>query len=122
MLALTIESISSCFLTHYMYTTHAFVVKLDDVRTRGRCFACWALSFSHYVRYPTYTVHICCLKENRLVVEPFTANSIFRIMEITFTLGHFLIYFQFPHILSISPYCSYARKFHPQKIYRSMLS
>ena len=37
-IAFTIESVSSCFLIHYIYTIHAIVVKLDDVRTRSRCF------------------------------------------------------------------------------------
>ena len=30
-LAFTIKSVSSCFSIHYIYTTHAIVVKLDDV-------------------------------------------------------------------------------------------
>ena len=86
---------------------HPCHVKLDGFRTRNRCLGCWTLSSSHYVRYPTHTTNICCQKENRLVVIPFAANDVFRIMEITFTSGHFLIFFQFWHLLSIWPYCSY---------------
>ena len=35
-LAFMTESGSSWFLIHYIYTTHAIVIKLDDVRTRNR--------------------------------------------------------------------------------------
>ena len=80
---------------------------LDDFRTRNKCFGCWTLSSSHYVRYPVHTTNICCQKESRLVVIPFAANDVFRIMEITLTPGHFLIFFQFWRLLSIWPYCSY---------------
>ena len=37
-----------------------FKLKLDDVRTRNRCFGCWTLCSSHYVRYPTHTISNCC--------------------------------------------------------------
>ena len=86
---------------------------------RDTCFydrACKAMFFDplylhrvedNYVRYPTHTIKICCQKGNRLVVVPFAANYVFRIMEITLTLGHFLIFFQVWHLLSIWPFCSY---------------
>ena len=37
-----------------------FVVNLNDVRTRNRYFCCWTFCSSHYVRYPTHTINICC--------------------------------------------------------------
>ena len=93
MLAFTIESVSSWFfLIHCIYTTHAIIVKLD-VTTRNMCFRWWTLYLSHYVRHPTHTINICCQKENKLVVVPFTANDVFTIMEIIFAPGHFLISF-----------------------------
>ena len=103
-LTFTIDSVRSCFLIHYIYTTHTIVVKLDDVRTRNRCYGCWTFCSSHYVRYSTHTINIWFQKKNRLVVVPFAANNVFRIMEITFTTGYF-IFFQFRHLLSIWPYC-----------------
>ena len=65
------------------------------------------LNHDNYVRYPTHTISICWQKANRLVVVPFAANDVFRIIEITLTLGYFLIFFQVWHLLSIWPFCSY---------------
>ena len=65
------------------------------------------LNHDNYVRYPTHTISICWQKGNRLVVVPFAANDVFRIIEITLTLGYFLIFFQVWHLLSIWPFCSY---------------
>ena len=45
-LAFTIESVSSCFLIHYIYTIHTTVVKVDDVRTR-KWNIFWILSYFH---------------------------------------------------------------------------
>ena len=109
-LAFKIESLRSCFLICYIYITHTIAVKVDDVKTRNMCFCCWSLCSSHYIIYPTHTINTCCQKENRLVVIPFAAN-ILRIMEITFTSGNFVILFQFWHLLSIWPYCSYGVNF-----------
>ena len=105
-IAFTIKSVSSCFLIHYIYTAHFIVVKLDDVRTRNRCFDFWTLCSSHHVRYHTHTISICCQKEGTLVVVPFAANDVLRIMEITFTPGYFLIFFQirFDHTVQCSPF------------------
>ena len=67
----------------------------------------WLLNpLSYYIRYHIHTMSICCQKDNRLVFVPFAANYVFRIMEITFFSGYFLIFFQFQHQLSIWPYCS----------------
>ena len=44
-LAFTIESVSSCFLIHYICTIHVIVVKVDDVRTRNIVF--WILPYVH---------------------------------------------------------------------------
>ena len=48
-LAFTIESVSSCFLIHFIYTIHVIVVNRDDVRTRNKCFCCRTFCSSHYV-------------------------------------------------------------------------
>ena len=45
-LAFTTESVSSCFLIHYICTIHAIVVTLDDVRTRNSN-VLWILSYIH---------------------------------------------------------------------------
>ena len=96
----TTDSISSCFLIHYLH-----YIKLGGVRTKNRCFGCWTLFSSHYVRCFTYTINICCQKESRLVAVPFLANDVFRIMKITLTLRHFLIFVQFQYLFSIWRYC-----------------
>ena len=93
----------------YLYATHDIFVKLDDVRTRNTCFSCWTLCSSHYVRYPTHTINICCQNENRFVVVPFAANDVFKIMEINFTPGNFLIFIQFWYLLSIWPCCFHGK-------------
>ena len=85
------------------------------------CFICWALCLSHYVRYSTHTMDICCQKENKVAVVPFTAHDVFTIMEITFTTGHCFIFFQFQHMLSIWPYRSYRVNSILEKFYWSML-
>ena len=36
--AFMIDPVTSCFLIHYIYATHAISVNVDDVRTRNRCF------------------------------------------------------------------------------------
>ena len=102
-----IKSVSSCSFFRYNYTTHNFALKLDDVRIKKRCFSFWTRCSSYYARYPTHTIKIFCQKENRFFVVAFTACDVFRILEITFTPGNFLIFFQFRHLLSILPYCSY---------------
>ena len=107
--AFTIESLASCFFIHYIYTIHVNVVKLDDVWTRNSCFGCWTFFSSHYFRYQTHTINVCCQKESRLVVVPFASN-VFRIMEVTFTPRHF-IFFHFRYLVSIWPYCSYGANF-----------
>ena len=121
-LAFTVKSLSSCFFIHYIYNTHVIVVNLEYARTIKKFCDCWNLCSFHYVRYPTHTINICFHKENRLVVVPFAANGVFRIMEITF------IHLDIFYFLSISApafdltvlflWC----KFHCQKVYRSMLA
>lgn len=44
------------FLIHYIYTSHAIVVKLNGFRTRNSCFGCWTFRSSHYVKYPTHVI------------------------------------------------------------------
>ena len=107
-LTFMIDSLSSCFFIYYIYTIHSTVVKLGDVRTRNRCFGCWTLCLSYYLRSPTHTINICCEKENKVVVKLFAANEVFTIIEITFTPRHFLIFFQFQYLLSVWLYCSYS--------------
>ena len=97
-LAFAIEPLSSSFLIHYICSTHTIVWKLDDNRTKNRCFGCWNL-VHHYVRYSNHNINIFSQKENWRVVPPFAANDVFRIMEITFIPWHFLIFFQFWHLL-----------------------
>ena len=80
----TVKSVTSCSLIHYFYTTHANIVELHDVRIKSKFFRCRTLCWSHYVKYTTHTINICYQKENRLVVVPFTANDVFKMMEITF--------------------------------------
>ena len=108
-MAFTIESVYNSVLIYYIYTTHAIVVKLDNVRTRREAVVLVAKSFVLLITLRTLLLfNICCLKENRLAVVPFATNEIYRIVEITFTPGHFLIFFQFRHQLSIWAYCSYS--------------
>ena len=47
--AFQIESVSRCFLIHYIYTVHAIVVKRDDVRTRYRNVLCIVPYIHQYI-------------------------------------------------------------------------
>ena len=118
-LAFMIKSVSCCFLIYYIYTTHAIVVKHNEVRTRNRCFGSSTLCSSHYVRYPTHTMKIFCQKESRLVVIPFAANDAFRITSLKFTPGYFLSILGYAFDLTV---LFIWRKFHPQKVYWSMVA
>ena len=108
-LAFWIESGKSYFCIYYIYMIHAIAVKLDDLRTKNRCFNCSILCSYQYVRY--HTINICFQNVNRLAEVPLAANGVFRILEITFIPRHFLIFCQFLHILSIWPYGSYGLSF-----------
>ena len=90
-----IKSVSSCSFFRYNYTTHDFVLKLDDVRVKKRCFGFWTRCSSYYARYPTHTIKIFCQKENRFFVVAFTACDVFRILEILSPLEIFLSSFNF---------------------------
>ena len=56
----TTESLSTCFLIHYIYTNQATVVNLADVRTKNKCFGCWILCSSCYIKSPTHIINIYC--------------------------------------------------------------
>ena len=117
----TIDSVSSCFLIHDIYATHAIAVELDDVRTRNKCFGWWILCSSDDIRYPNHIISMCCQKENRLVAIPFAENDAFRIMKITFAYGNFLT-FAIPCSLQSDLTVLFLwGKLYLQKIYRSML-
>ena len=113
-LAFTIESVSRYFLIYYIYTTHSIFVSLMMLGQETGVLV--AENFLHLIMLDTplililitHTINIYWQKENRLVVVPFAANDVFRIMEITFTPEHFLIVFQFRHLLW--PYFYYCIK------------
>ena len=66
----------------------------------------WTLCSFGYVRYPTDTIKMFCQRDNSLVLVPFAANDVFRILEITFKHGNFLI-FKFWLLFSIWLYYFY---------------
>ena len=96
---------------HYIYTIYVIVLNLDDVRTRNWWFGCSNICLSYYVRYSTRATNICYQKESRLFVCPLAANDVFRILEITFPPGTFLIFFQFRHLSLFCMFCQYGLNF-----------
>ena len=91
LLTFTIESSSSYFLIHSVYNTYALVAEFDYVRPRNKFFECFTLFYLIQLDTP--------LIPSRFVV--------FSIMEVTFTLGRFLIFFQVRYLLLIWSSCSY---------------
>ena len=119
-LVFKIELVSGCFFICYINTTNVIVVKLDDVRTRNKCFVCWTFCLSHYVIPHWYYQNLlsegrqacCCticskwsLKNNGNQFHPTTFSYLLSISALDFNLT------------ALFPWS----KFHLQKIYSLML-
>ena len=119
-LAFTIDSVSSCFLTHYIYTTHMIVVKLDDIRTRNRCFVSW--TFFCLIWLDVSRIPSTFLSRRRTGLLWYYLQQIM-FLELWKSLS--FLTFSYLHSISASAFELTVpflwRKFHPQKVYWAML-